>query len=258
MVNYTHTSDIKLPNIVASGVFELSLKFTMSDSSTVKLSPIRVHSKVEFFEGEILPLTVTMLDDFHLKLSFSPSMYRAKFILNDVDMSEMSINDAECIYYLNPAILKEGDNILRIIVEDNESLEHLKAFKVHKKLSDAALNANSTIHVKGKKYKVIDALGEVVTLDQPLLSDVDISSFVDIPKFKTVPYANLSFYKEEKAMLPMSFVKSVFKDGLVEEMYEMDNVLGDVLHTKIEVVRDNLVDSVDINNIQYALKPDEV
>lgn len=56
----------------------------------------------------------------------------------------------------------------------------------------------------------------------------------------------------------MSFVKSVFKDGLVEEMYEMDNVLGDVLHTKIEVVRDNLVDSVDINNIQYALKPDEV
>jgi len=247
-----------MPNIKVQSVFDVSLDYTVTESSHFKMKSISAHSTVEFESGELPALVVTALDDFHLKLVFNQLMYKAKFILNDIEISEMSITEHECIYYLNPTMLNVGDNLLRIIVVDSDEIEHLKMFKVNKNLSTNSIKNNATIHIKGKKYQVASSNGDSVTLDNPLLSDVPVSSFVEAPSFTTIPYASLSFYNETSTMLPMNFVKSVFVDGKVEEMYEVKNGIGDILHTKIEAIRDDSSKFVNISDVQYALKPDEV
>ena len=258
MVSYVENVTIKMPNIKVRSVFDVSLNYTETESSHFKMKSISAHSTLEFESGEVPALTVTALDDFHLKLTFNQLMQKAKFILNDIEISEMSITEHECIYYLNPAMLNIGENFLRIIVVDSEDIEHLKTFKVSKDLTTNSIKNNATIHIKGKKYQVISNNGDSVTLDSALLSDVPVSSFVEAPSFTTIPYASLSFYNEATTMLPMEFVKSVFVDGKVEEMYEVRNGIGDILHTKVEAIRDDSGKSVNINNVQFALQPDEV
>ena len=65
----------------------------------------------------------------------------------------MSITEHECIYYLNPAMLNIGENLLRIIVVDSEDIEHLKTFKVSKDLTTNSIKITQLYILKARNIK---------------------------------------------------------------------------------------------------------
>ena len=205
-----------------------------------------------------MEVTIEKYSDFTLDLLFHFNIEKAKFVLNGVVINEMLVNDLNFKYVLNPSFLNEGVNNLIIITTDSELIESEKKLQIDKSLILNTLSVGDALNIKGVPYIVNAVVGDSVTLNQPLLADVPLHTFAESPTYTIDPYADLTFYNDIPTLKPMQFVKSIYLDGLIEDVYEISGVLGDVLHTKIELFRDDVTHDVHISNIERILMPDEV
>ena len=256
MATYTVNSTVKFKDLFTSSSIETELKHTFNKESFAKIPSINISSSVEMVYGEKPMIELSLIDNYNLHLKFNHEVTYAKFELNDILISEMSVNNSEYVHEIYPYLLKQGTNILRIYMTDHNGLEHIKVFDIDKQLLAPAINIGDVLHIKGKRYTVSNTNSDMVTLAQPLEIDIDEKTFAELPSFSVVPYAQLGFYGESVVTVPMQFVKSIFKDGLVEDMYELTNILGDILHTKIDIVRGDVSKTISLSNIEHIIIPD--
>ncbi|WP_419958956.1 hypothetical protein [Psychrobacillus sp. BM2] len=203
---------------------------------------------------------LTSYDNFNLHLLFDPEIILATVTINDIEVSQMIISSNNLVmkYPVNPSMLVEGVNVLRIETVDSLGEKDTKVLEINKALSNNGLLVGSTLFVKGKQYEVTDIVGDAITLNRELEHDINTHSFVETSEFEVVPKADVTFYNQMPAYKSMNFVKAIYHDGMIEEEYELENVLGDILHTEITLSRDDETKTISISNIERILIPDEV
>lgn len=214
--------------------------------------------ETEPFVDPIVNVTIETYNDFTLSLLFHSSIEKAMYVLNGIVISEMLVNDLHYKYTINPSFLIEGVNDLSIITTDTESVIGEKKLQLTKTLAANNLSVGSGLNVKGVPYEIVTVEEDMVTLNKSLSTDIPIRTFAETPSFTINPYADIAFYNEAPLFKPMQFVKSIYLDGLIEDVYEVGGVIGDVLHTKVELIRDDIADNAYISNIERITMPDEV
>ncbi|MEG0694154.1 MAG: hypothetical protein RR440_00265 [Erysipelotrichaceae bacterium] len=257
MASYTFQSSRKFEPFTVSSSVIVDFDYAIERSGSFTMNPIEATSTYSFISDDSTPVHVISFDLYNLKLLFSNKVVNAKFELNGEIINEMLVNEREFNYAINPSFLKDGVNTLSILTEDTEEVVEAKVLEINKSLVPNNLSSDDLLNIKGNQYKVISVVDDVVTLDKELASNVSPNTFIEKPIFTITPMADLTFYNESPTYKSMKFVKSVYLDGMIEDSYELDSLLGDILYTRIDIERVNINDNVSISNVEYILIPDE-
>ncbi|KIL74374.1 hypothetical protein [Bacillus badius] len=181
---------------------------------------------------------------FNMKFAFQA--VKASFLLNNKEIGFFNAeNSKETSFSVNHNFLKEGDNNFIIRTTDLTGMVEDKTYTISYQIGTAEdIIIGSQIIINSKQYKVLEYLSNTdgsyeITLDKALEKDVNVNRMLENSIIHYNPLIDLTFEDMEPALKPMKFVKGIYKDGMVEEEYELGGLVGDKLHSSIEMSRDN-------------------